>query len=136
MAAACGHVTVNQRILVHLLGHVRWVDRGDAPPQVTQQGIADALRVRRSHVTLALQALAQKGLVEYRTTRVVGGARRKKAYGLTPIGYERARETRALLASMPIRLPDAALARGPEPVRASEIADLLPHFRPLAAPPA
>jgi DNA-binding MarR family transcriptional regulator len=136
MAAARGHVTVNQRILVHLLGHVRWLDRGDAPPQVTQQGIADALRVRRSHVTLALQALAQRGLVEYRTTRVVGGARRKKAYGLTPIGYERAQETRALLASILDRLPDGVLPRGPESVRPSEIADLLPHLPTLAARPA
>jgi len=97
MATGPVRVTVNQRILVHLLGFVRAAEFDAVPPAVTQQGIADALRVRRSHVTLALQALHRRGLVEDRTARVVGGARRKKAYALTPQGYARAREAGPLV---------------------------------------
>ena len=92
-------VTVQHRILVHLLGYTRVADRFDAPREVTQQGIADVLRVRRSHVTLALQTLRERHLVEDRIARIVGGARRKKAYALTPLGYERAQEARAWIAS-------------------------------------
>src|SRR2546425_5137662 len=55
MTAPPGHVTVNQRILVHLLAYTNVSDRDSVPPAVTQQGIADAVGVRRSHVTLALQ---------------------------------------------------------------------------------
>ena len=149
MAAGRVRVTLNQKVLVHLLPYARWTDRGDAPGPVTQQGIADALRVRRSHVTLALQALAERGLVDHRTSRVVGGARRKKAYALTPLGFERAQETRSLLASLPVHLTDdgseGALARVPERLGGGiTFADLLAHVRadgvldprPLAAPPA
>ena len=92
MAMEPARVTVNQRILVHLLGYVRAAEFAAVPPAVTQQGIADLLRVRRSHVSLALQALHRRGLVEGRTARVLGGVRRKKTYALTPLGYARARE--------------------------------------------
>ena len=135
MAAGRVRVTMNQKVLVHLLSYARWIDRGDAPCQVTQQGIADALRVRRSHVTLALQGLTERALVEHRTMRVVGAARRKKAYALTPLGYERAQETRGLLASLPIHMLDdgseVPLARVPERLGGGlTLADLLAHVRP------
>lgn len=87
-------VTMNQRVLVHLLGYVRAAELGAVPPGVTQQGIADALGVRRSHVTIALQALHRRSLVEDRIARVVGEVRKKKAYALTPLGYARAQEAR------------------------------------------
>lgn len=128
-------VTLNQKILVHLLAYA-WVEEGrDAPPGTTQQGIAEVLRARRSHVTLALHALRERGLVEDRTTRIAGGRRRKKAYALTPLGYQRAQEARAFLASLPVQLPDEdaeiALARVPERLgRAMDLRDLLPCLRP------
>jgi len=95
-------VTLNQKVLVHLLPFARYADRWDAPVPITQQGIADTLRVRRSHVTLALQSLANHGLVTHDSMRIAGGTRRRKAYFLTPHGYERARETEAFLAAMPV----------------------------------
>lgn len=135
MAAGRVRVTVNQKILVHLLDYAWSADRGDAPHATTQSGIAEALRARRSHVTAALQALRERGLVEDRTTRVVGGARRKKAYALTPLGYARARETRAFLESMPVQLLDdgaeVALRHVPERLgRGVDLRDLLPCLRP------
>ena len=149
MAAGRVRVTVNEKILVHLLDYARTEDRVDAPRETTQQGIADALRARRSHVTLALHTLRERSLVVDRTTRIVGGTRRKKAYCLTPLGYERARETRARLASLPVHLLDDGtdIALGSVPARLGwpiDLADLLPHVRPdggldprlLAAPPA
>jgi len=97
-------VTLNQKVLVYLVPFTRYADRMDVPVTITQQGIADALRVRRSHVTLALQSLANRGLVSFHTMRIAGETRRKKAYFLTPHGYERARETEAFLAAMPVVL--------------------------------
>ena len=135
--AASGRVrvTLNQKILVHLLDYAWGGDRRDAPAATTQQGIADTLRVRRSHVTLALHALRERGLVEDRTTRIVGGRRRKKAYALTPLGYQRAREARAFLESLPVQLLDdgteIALSRVPERLgRAIDLTELLPWLRP------
>jgi len=128
-------VTLNQKVLVHLVSFVKYADRLDAPATITQQGIADALRVRRSHVTLVLQSLSSHGLVSSHTMRIEGGRRRKKAYFLTPHGYERARETRALLESLPVHLLDdgteVALSRVPERIgRPVSLRDLLPHLRP------
>jgi len=97
-------VTLNQKVLVHLVPFARYADRMDAPVAITQQGMADLLRVRRSHVTLALQSLTNHGLVTFETMRIARGTRRKKAYFLTPHGYERARETEAFLAAMPVVL--------------------------------
>lgn len=70
--------------------------------------------------------------------RVVGSARRKKAYALTPLGYERAQETRGLLASLPVHMLDdgseVALARVPERLGGGlTLADLLAHVRPDGA---
>ncbi len=134
MASGRVKVTLNQKILVHLLDYTRWPDRIDAPAATTQQGIADTLRVRRSHVTLALQTMARHGLVQGRTTRIVGGRRRKKAYALTPLGYERARETHSFLAAMPVHLHDGtevALSRVSQTLGvAVEMRELLPWLRP------
>ena len=143
-------VTVNQKILVLLLDYAKYADRDDALPQTTQWGMSEALRVRRSHVTLALQSLERQALVVNRTTRIVGGARRKKAYSLTPLGYARAQETCALLKSMPVRIFDAddtevVLAHATERIGgAYDLTDLLLCLRPdgvldprpLASPPA
>jgi len=128
-------VTMNQKILVHLLDYAWTADRQDAPSATTQLGIATTLRARRSHVTLSLAALRERGLVEDRTTRIVGGRRRKKAYALTPLGYQRAREARAFLESLRVQLLDdgaeIALSRVPERLgRALDLTELLPWLRP------
>lgn len=126
-------MTLNQKVLVHLVPFAKYADRRDAPAVITQQGMADALRVRRSHVTLALQSLASHGLVTFDTMRIAGGARRKKAYFLTPHGYERARETEAFLAAMPVVLDggmEIALGRAHEKFGdAYRMQDLLAYLR-------
>ncbi len=127
-------VTLNQKVLVYLVEFAKHAGRVDAPVAITQQGIADALRVRRSHVTLALQALGSHSLVTFDTMRIAGGARRKKAYFLTPHGYERARETEAFLAAMPVVLPGdgtrIALGRAQERFGdAYRLRDLLGYIR-------
>lgn len=127
-------VTLNQKVLVHLVPFARFADRFDAPATITQQGIADSLRVRRSHVTLALQSLATHGLVTFDTMRIAGSTRRKKAYFLTPFGYERARETEAFLAAMPVVLTGdgtrIALGRAHEKLgEGYRLRDLLAYLR-------
>jgi DNA-binding transcriptional ArsR family regulator len=85
------------RILVLLQDFVRHNERPQAPPEMTQNGLAALLGVRRSHVSQSLKTLRGRGYVEERTTRIRGELRRKKAYFITPTGYRRAGWVRAAM---------------------------------------
>lgn len=82
-------LTGGERVLLHLLSH--WSEK-DPPDAITQRGIADAARLRRSHVPRTVKALEREGHVEERTGRVRGRGRRVKLYYLTEAGMRRARE--------------------------------------------
>ena len=82
-------LTAGERVLLHLLGF--WNAR-DPPAAITQLGIADAARLRRSHVPRTVKALAREAYVEERQGRVQGRGRRVKLYYLTEAGLRRARE--------------------------------------------
>lgn len=127
-------VTLNQKVLVHLVPYAKYADQRNAPALITQQGMADALRVRRSHVALALQSLARHGLIWDATVRIAGQTRRRKAYFLTPHGYERARETEAFLANLPVLVngegPEIAFGRVHEQLGGGKsVRDLLAYLR-------
>lgn len=127
-------VTLNQKVLVHLLPYVKYADRMAAPVAISQQGIADALHVRRSHVALVLQSLGNQGLIWDETVRISGEARRRKAYFLTPHGYERARETEAFLPGLPVLLhgegPEISFGRALEKLGGNgSVRDLLAYLK-------
>jgi len=82
-------LTAGERVLLHLLAF--WNAR-DPPEAITQQGIADAARLRRSHVPRTVKALAREAYVEEREGRVQGRGRKVKLYYLTEAGLRRARE--------------------------------------------
>jgi DNA-binding MarR family transcriptional regulator len=79
-------VTVNERLLLHLRDFSLPRFRADVPPQVTQDGIAEALGIRPNHVPRAVRRLVGEGAVEEVTSHVSGYARRRKAYFLTERG--------------------------------------------------
>lgn len=86
--------TANVRALIHLLNHIREGRRAEYPQDITQVGIAEVLRTRRSHVSITLSSLKKKGYVENRLGRVENERRRRKVYFLTFKGYLRAMELR------------------------------------------
>src|SRR3989337_953057 len=85
-------VTVNDKVLVHLLDFANLRDAGEVPADITQPGIAEVVNARRSHVSAAIATLRGRGLLEEQLARVTDQVRRRKAYFLTPKGYEEARK--------------------------------------------
>lgn len=78
--------TVGQRILVHLSLYARDREAYECPPAVTQQGIASALGLSRSHVALEVKKLVEEGHAETRLAHVREAKSRRKVYFLAPPG--------------------------------------------------
>jgi len=85
---------VEDRILLHLQGYIRFADDYEVPRGMSQKGIGEAVWIAWSNVPRAMKRLRQEGLVDERTTRVKGEFRKKKVYMLTPQGFARAQELR------------------------------------------
>ena len=79
-------LTVNEKIMIHLLKYTSFRDKIEVPCDISQAGLADIIGVRRSHIALALKALKEKELVEEKKARVRGEKRRRKVYILTQTG--------------------------------------------------
>jgi predicted transcriptional regulator len=82
-------LTAAERVLAHL--SKTW-NAKEPRTDMTQQGIAVAVGMRRSHVPRVVKALVREGLIEETSGRVKGRGRKVKLYGLTPAGFARARE--------------------------------------------
>jgi len=115
-------ITVNDKILVHLFDYARYQERPEMPREVTQQGIAETVNARRSHVSLALSTLRERGLVEERTVRVTDEVRRRKGYSLTSKGYEAAKKLVESCQDRTVRIEDAG---GVKEIRVSELPEIL-----------
>ena len=115
-------ITVNQKILVHLVEYARFEDRPEAPREVTQQGISEVLGARRSHVSLALSTLRERGLVEERTVRVTDEVRRRKGYFLTSKGYETAKDLVRMFLARTVRVESS---KGVKEVKVSDLPEVL-----------
>jgi len=84
------HVTVKEKILIHLLNYSKYKDEVEVPVSVSQEGMANAVGVRRSHIASALKDLKENELVEEKKARIIGEKRRKNAYFLTSSGQREA----------------------------------------------
>ncbi len=73
-------VTVNERLLLHLLECSSNRDVMDAPFALTQEGIAQALGIRVNHVSRAVKALQEQRCVTESTAHVHGESRKRKVY--------------------------------------------------------
>ena len=87
-------LTAEERLLLHLLEHLRQGERYEVPFALTQSGISLAASVRRSHVSATIQDMERRGLVAKRMAHVEGGGRRRKAYVLTARGAQAAEALR------------------------------------------
>ncbi|UCD93252.1 MAG: winged helix-turn-helix domain-containing protein [Methanobacteriota archaeon] len=114
--------TANERILIHLLDYVREREEVEFSSEITQAGIAEILGTRRSHVSLALSSLKEKGFVKDRLGRVEDEIRRRKVYFLTHKGFGRAKELKANFLKKEIQVPKEGAATK---VRIEELDDFL-----------
>lgn len=68
------------------------------PQSITQNGIAEALGMTRSHVSLEIGRNSEKGMVEYTLDHVKGCRQRRRCYHLTPKGVDESIRIRSDLA--------------------------------------
>lgn len=96
-------LTLPERALLHLyrFRHVPPSVTIDAPREITQVGIAEALGISRSHASIVVGKLEEEGKAYSGKSRIVGqihgGAR--KVYFVTPLGSETCRELKGLIES-------------------------------------
>jgi ATP/maltotriose-dependent transcriptional regulator MalT/DNA-binding MarR family transcriptional regulator len=97
-------VKVEDRIMLHLHGYIRFADDFEVPKAMAQRGIGEAIWIAWSNVPRAMKRLVAGGLVEERTSRVKGEFRKKKIYVLTPQGFARAKELKEDLGTRRVKL--------------------------------
>ncbi len=110
-------LTVGERILFHLLQYTKYLDSFDVPIDITQDGIAAALRISRAHVALELKKLKNAGEVKERLSHVKRGRTKRKVYFLTMAGEARARQIKLYAEENDIDLTpyqDIRKCKGPE----------------------
>ena len=82
--------TVRRRILVHLANYSLQEPDHEAPREVSQQGIAEAVGIRLRHISQYIRPMIKEGLVTERSGLVDGGRQHQKVYFLTDQGRKEA----------------------------------------------
>ena len=83
-------LTVGERILLHLSQFSKHQDDYDMPFDVSQDGIASALRISRAHAAIELKKLKESDDVAERLAHIRKGKNRRKVYFLSLRGEEKA----------------------------------------------
>ena len=112
-----GILTVGERIILHLAQYVKYIDSYDAPLDVSQDGIAAALRISRAHAAIELKKLKDSGEVVEKLVHIKRGKTKRKAYFLSSPGEERARKIQQYAESEGIDIQpflDLKKCKGPE----------------------
>lgn len=84
------NLTIEERILLHLLDFHHYSKEITVPLEVTQQGISEATLIQRKHVPRSLKAMMNKGFLEETIRHVTGKRQRLRAYFLTDKGRDQA----------------------------------------------
>ncbi len=107
-------LTVEDAVLLHLLDYTRFTPEDSVPMELTQAGMSATLGVRRSHISMSLDAAVTQGNAEEHLSRVKGEKRKRKCYFLTHAGKEAARGLKASVAATRVRaeLPDGSPFKG------------------------
>jgi len=85
-----GTITTEERTLLHLFDNPLPEGQWEAPFAVTQAGISAAVHVQRKHVPRTLKRLEKREEVISGQRHVPGAKQRRRVYGLTSKGRERA----------------------------------------------
>ncbi|MFW3146814.1 MAG: hypothetical protein ACMUIE_08400 [Thermoplasmatota archaeon] len=84
-------LTVDERVVLHLMDFIPNEEDFEAPEGTTQAGIARGIGIERKHVPRAVKKLIAEDLVFTRVAHVKGGKQRKKVYFLSFEGKALAR---------------------------------------------
>lgn len=99
-------LTVDERVVLHLMDLTPHEEDFEAPDGATQAGIANGVGIERKHVPRAVKKLLTEDLVTTRVSHVKGGKQRKKVYFLTFEGKALARRIWDSLAKKKVILRD------------------------------
>ena len=89
-----GTMTTEERMLLHLFDNPLPEGQWEAPFTVTQAGISAAVHVQRKHVPRTLKRLENRDELHSGQRHVPGAKQRRRVYGLTAKGKERAGDMR------------------------------------------
>ncbi len=92
MMSEAGQLSVNDRVLLHLLRFATDVPPTEFPSECTQAGIAAAIGISRTHAPRAVKGLMKQGFVDESRARVTGHERRMSVYAVTAEGVKTASE--------------------------------------------
>ncbi len=82
-------IKVEEKILIHLLRHYpAYLDVFNAPMELAQEGIAEAIGINRTHIPRSMKKLMKRGFIKEVSRHVPGARRKRKVYFLTPEGAE------------------------------------------------
>lgn len=83
-------LSVGQKVVMHLSRFKRMESDNiyNIPWDVTQDGIAAALRISRAHASIELKKLREAGKVEEKLAHIKNGKVKRKAYLLTQLGFD------------------------------------------------
>lgn len=77
--------------MLHLAQYSKHLNDFDAPFEVSQDGIGEALRISRAHAAIELKKLKEAGTVTERIAHIRAGPVKRKVYFLTESGEAKAR---------------------------------------------
>jgi len=98
-------LTIEKKILLHSLDFLRYENEYEVPFEIAQEGIAQAIGIRRDNVPRATRRLKEEGLLSEKVVRVKGVKRKRKVYFLSPEGKQYALSIRKELEEVKVKLP-------------------------------
>lgn len=105
------HLTVKERILLHLLESAQSGEAVEVSAVHTQEGLARGAGVDLRHLIQFVRPLLRDGLVRERTAHVEGRRQRMKVYDLTESGHLAAIRLRERVRSQVVRVRDGDRVR-------------------------
>lgn len=122
-----GTMTTEERMLLHLFDNPLPEGQWEAPFTVTQAGISAAVHVQRKHVPRTLKRLENRDELYSGQRHVPGAKQRRRVYGLTQKGKERAGSLRENILSKTVLLDDEKIVLGTLRKGGQMTLDLLSH---------
>ena len=123
-----GTMTTEERMLLHLYDNPLPEGQWEAPFSVTQAGISAAVHVQRKHVPRTLKRLEYRDEIFSGQRHVPGAKQRRRVYGLTSKGKDRASEMRTNILSKTIFVNNEATILGSLRKGGQMTLDLLSHI--------
>lgn len=99
-------LTTKERILLHLLGYVKFSESVEVPQAMSQDGLAAATDIELRHLSQYLRPLLRLGAVRERSAHVEGIRQRRRVYDLTESGKHEAYRLRERVKALTVRVRD------------------------------